>query len=151
VIGVVAHTDKLRARLRALRADVERGAAQVVEQVATDARDSARGTTKFKGGADVRSTINVIPAGLRAIVRSDDRRIQWLDQGTGLFGPRAQRIVPTKAKVLRFVANGAVVFARSVKGIKPMLFMKDAREFGLRRFAERAHEMFRSAIASFRR
>lgn len=40
------------------------------------------------------------------------------DEGTGIYGPRAQRIFPTNAKALRFdwPAAGGIVFAKSVAG-----------------------------------
>jgi hypothetical protein len=46
--------------------------------------------------------------------------------GTGLFGPRKQRIYPKKSQALRFVFGGRVVFARSVKGQQPNPFVSRA-------------------------
>lgn len=55
------------------------------------------------------------------------RRGFWLDQGTGIYGPRRQRIVPKRAKYLRWTTRtGRVVFARSVKGIKPTKFLRNS-------------------------
>lgn len=68
----------------------------------------------------------------------------YLDQGTGLYGPKHQPIVPVKAKALRFPAPGdtthfslagrkrrgkagqgaTYVYAASVKGVKPMRFFE---------------------------
>lgn len=41
----------------------------------------------------------------------------YQDEGTGIYGPSGQPIVPVSAKVLHFVAkDGTEVFVRSVKG-----------------------------------
>ncbi len=76
----------------------------------------------------------------------------WLEEGTGLFGPLKKKIVPKRAKALRFPAGSAgftlagrrrsgrggaqasFVFAKSVKGIKP------------RRYAAQAGERSRAAV-----
>ncbi len=44
--------------------------------------------------------------------------------GTGIYGPRKQRIRPNTAKALRFVVGGRVVFARSVKGQRGQHFVE---------------------------
>lgn len=55
------------------------------------------------------------------------KRGLWLDQGTGIYGPRHQRIVPKRAKYLRWTTRtGRVVFARSVKGIRPTRFLRSS-------------------------
>lgn len=55
------------------------------------------------------------------------KRGLWLDQGTGIYGPRRQRIIPRRAKYLRWTTRtGRVVFARSVKGIKPTKFLRNS-------------------------
>ena len=67
--------------------------------------------------------------------------LRGLEGGTGIYGPKKQRIVPVRARVLRFVVSGApvagtggnVVFARSVKGMKPRRpFKKTKKEEGNR-------------------
>lgn len=52
----------------------------------------------------------------------------WVHNGTGLYGPRHMKILPKKGKYLRFVPKGSseAVFARSVKGMRPNPFLKDA-------------------------
>ena len=41
-----------------------------------------------------------------------------LEHGSGIYGRTGARITPRRASVLRFVVDGRVVFARSVKGVK---------------------------------
>lgn len=51
----------------------------------------------------------------------------YLDQGTGIHGPRNRPIVPVRAKYLRFVTRtGQVVYAKSVRGIRPTRFLRDS-------------------------
>ncbi len=70
--------------------------------------------------------------------------IDALEFGTGLFGPKKRKIVPKGKKALRYVdrgrrsvpklgvsarsGSGKVVFARSVKGIKPYKMFKTVRK-----------------------
>ncbi|MFJ4960266.1 hypothetical protein [Streptomyces sp. NPDC088739] len=76
-----------------------------------------------------RSDITIRPGRqVRGRVYSDDPVVGYLEKGTGLFGPRARRIVPRRAKALRFEVGGQVVFARSVKGMRPKPFMRRSLE-----------------------
>jgi hypothetical protein len=53
---------------------------------------------------------------------------QYIMRGTGVYGPRHAPIVPKRAKFLKFKPKGKskFVYARSVKGIKPNPFLKNA-------------------------
>ncbi len=48
---------------------------------------------------------------------------KWLQEGTGIYGPHQQPIVPTHGKVLAFVINGKTYFVTSVKGTQPRVFL----------------------------
>jgi hypothetical protein len=51
----------------------------------------------------------------------------YLHQGTGIYGPRRRPIRPVRAKVLRFTTRtGQVVFAKSVRGSRPVPFLRNA-------------------------
>lgn len=51
----------------------------------------------------------------------------YLDQGTGIHGPRGRPIVPVRAKYLRFTTRtGQVVYAKSVRGIRPTKFLRSS-------------------------
>jgi hypothetical protein len=67
--------------------------------------------------------------------------LQLLEEGTGIYGPSAKPIVPKNGKFLRFPANGMTitgkvrpggyVYAKSVKGIKPVrMFGRTLEEDG---------------------
>jgi hypothetical protein len=50
-----------------------------------------------------------------------------LHRGTGLYGPRHRRIVPIRAKYLRYKdQNGRIIFRRSVAGVRPRPFVRQA-------------------------
>jgi phage gpG-like protein len=53
---------------------------------------------------------------------------RWVHDGTGIYGPRARRITPKNHKRLRFRPSGSrkYVYARSVAGMRPNAFMKNA-------------------------
>ena len=57
-----------------------------------------------------------------------------LEIGTGIFGPRKQRIVPKRAKVLSWKdASGKRIYAKSVKGRPATPYMRPALEAVKRR------------------
>lgn len=53
---------------------------------------------------------------------------RFVHEGTGIYGPRKQLIVPKRAKALRFKPKGGTgfVYVKSVKGMKPNRFLTDA-------------------------
>ncbi|MFI7278507.1 hypothetical protein [Streptomyces sp. NPDC049879] len=67
---------------------------------------------------------------IRGRVFSDDPVVQYLEQGTGLYGPRGRRITPRTSKALRFELGGQVIFAKSVRGMRKQPFMRRSLEIG---------------------
>jgi hypothetical protein len=55
-------------------------------------------------------------------------RARWIHDGTGIYGPRHQKITAKHGKVLRFKPKGSsfFIYRHSVKGMKPNPFLKDA-------------------------
>lgn len=54
---------------------------------------------------------------------------RWVHDGTGIYGPRARKITPKTAKYLKFKwkkMGNKTFFFKSVKGIKPNPYLKDA-------------------------
>ncbi|EGQ21073.1 MULTISPECIES: hypothetical protein [Sporosarcina] len=41
----------------------------------------------------------------------------YLEEGTGIYGPRGTPIVPVRSKALRFTVGGSQIFAKEVKGM----------------------------------
>lgn len=77
-----------------------------------------RETKAFWQGIGYRSASLVTTMELRIQV-ADAQLAQWLREGTGIYGPKQHRIVPTTAKALAFDYQGRHIVVRSVKGMKP--------------------------------
>jgi hypothetical protein len=58
------------------------------------------------------------------INREKDLIILYLDQGTGIYGPKKKLIRPVSKRVMVFEIGGKIIFTKKVKGIKPMNFIK---------------------------
>lgn len=52
------------------------------------------------------------------------RYLPWVNDGTGIYGPRHAPIKPKHAKVLHFHWKGREWFLKSVKGQKPQKFVE---------------------------
>lgn len=64
--------------------------------------------------------------------------------GTGIYGPHHQRIVPVQARALRFPGPGGVIFARSVEGVPRRRMVPDPGPLPSRwreRFIATTHEV----------
>lgn len=53
-------------------------------------------------------------------IKSSASHMKFLNDGTGIYGPKGQKIKPRTKKLLVFEYKGNTVFARSIKGIKPL-------------------------------
>lgn len=59
-----------------------------------------------------------------ATVAVNEKYGVYIEEGTGIYGPKGTRIKPKRAKVLAFKSGGKMVFARSVKGMRKRPFFK---------------------------
>lgn len=129
-----AELERRVARLPVVREAV----ADVAREVAVEARDRCRLSAYDTGR--LLAAIRVVPGdGPERLVRSDpgdgepERLPRWINDGTGLYGPRRTPIVPRKAPFLVFrvepkgsAGPGDLVFARSVRGRPATPFMREA-------------------------
>jgi|GEM_PF-3262462 len=113
-------------------------------------------SSSYKRTGTLGKSITVGKPEFRAALASIDvgtnlRYARWVEEGTGIFGPEARPITPKVAKVLAWKSAGAghkliasgmkmrkgklkanrkadtyLVFARSVKGMKPWHYMRKA-------------------------
>lgn len=69
------------------------------------------------------------------LIGTNVRYARWVHDGTGIYGPHHTPIVPRRAKFLRFRPRGSsrYVYARSVKGMRPNPFMRNALPAARRR------------------
>ena len=58
------------------------------------------------------------------IITSSAEYADWLDKGTGLYGPFKQKIYPKKGKYLSFEYEGKKIAVPWVRGIKPKKFVE---------------------------
>lgn len=99
----------------------------------------------FKTGTLARSiTSAVFPLGqsVKGITSASAVYAPYVNNGTGLFGPHHQPIVPKTKKFLRWKGEGGYIFARSTKGMKGKHFM----EQGYAKAKERVEDRFNDAI-----
>jgi hypothetical protein len=105
-----------------------------VERAAASVRDTARDIVRrerFDTGALAQS-IQVYwdfgAADPTCTVGSDLEYAGFVEEGTGLYGPRHSRIYPRRARVLRFrpKGGGAFVFAPSVAGSPGIHYLERA-------------------------
>lgn len=91
---------------------------------ATRVQAAARQNCPVDNGTLRRSISFVItgtsPANMVARVGSNVEYAHYVEEGTGIYGPKRKRIVPRTKEFLRFMPKGAssFVFARSVKGMR---------------------------------
>jgi HK97 gp10 family phage protein len=81
----------------------------------------------------------------RAIVKATAPYSIFVHEGTGLFGPRKEKILPKEKKALAFFIGGKLLIRRSVKGQKANPFM--ARAF--REVQPRIESIFGQAIQEY--
>lgn len=78
----------------------------------------------------LRNKIFVEPAAYRGLpavrIGSHVHYARYVHDGTGLHGPKRSLIYPRRAKVLRWRRNGAYVYARYTRGMRPNTFLTSA-------------------------
>lgn len=102
---------------------VGRDCQQRADRTAARARQFAPGSMSERIAPPV---VRGGPGGPSADITVRHPAVGYVINGTGLYGPRGQRIRPVRAKALRFVLNGRIVFAKSVSGQKPNDFLNKA-------------------------
>ena len=64
-----------------------------------------------------------------AVIGTNVSYARYVHDGTGIYGPRNREIVAAPGRVFRFVArDGAVVFTRRIRGVRPRRFLTNALE-----------------------
>lgn len=73
---------------------------------------------------------------VEAIVGTNVKYAKAQEEGTGIYGPKKQKIVPIRGKFLVFKRGGETIFARSVKGTRPKWYFRRAKEESKGPFAD---------------
>ena len=87
----------------------------VLQMEAVTPRRTGRGANSYRlinKGADTREITN------------KTRYLPWVNDGTGVYGPRHQRITPKRANYLHFHWKGREWFVKSVRGQPPKRFVE---------------------------
>jgi hypothetical protein len=112
--------DEAARRISALASDIAKGTKTITNRTGAGRQGWYWLTSKIQDGA-------------QGELRNRVRHMFFQEEGTGVFGPKhaPYYIVPRRAKALRFVAGGKLVFTRRVKhyGVHPR-FIGRAAIFG---------------------
>ena len=113
----VGHNRFLQRQTRVLGAAID----EIADLAIKHARETDR--VKWRTGAMSRgwtkTPLQLTALGMVLHFGSDVKHAFFQELGTGLWGPSHDYIYPKRAKVLRWVSNGQVHFARRVKGVPP--------------------------------
>lgn len=83
---------------------------------------------KESGGGKLQGSIEMIPRGPYLFEYIGAKYLKWVNDGTGLYGPHATRIVPVHSKFLYFEWKGRMWCLRSVKGQKGQKFVEKSMQ-----------------------
>jgi hypothetical protein len=113
----------------AIAEGLEPATEQALDTLAEIGVTNARSTRLFKDqSGKLRKQIKLIPAGkLARSIIADTPYAPYVELGNRPNGT-GQYIYPVKAKALRFVVNGEVIFRRRVKAHGPLPFMGTAHK-----------------------
>lgn len=125
-----ADTAPFRTALQGMAGRLTGAVQQALAQTGAAAEASVKGSTRFKDKTGtLRSTTRTHVEGtpFTRSISSPPNYAKWVQWGNRPGGT-GDRIYPRKAKFLRFVLNGQVVFRRSVRAHGPLPYMTDARD-----------------------
>jgi len=106
---------------------VREGCARIASEVETEATQLAY-ERAFDVGTYAARIRTQLTAGPGALVRAEDEKSRWIEEGTGVYGPKRRVIRPKKGKVLVFKIGDETIFAKSVKGRPASHVLRDASQ-----------------------
>ena len=96
---------------------------KLLDQISTNTKTLFEKNTPQQS-SNARNNYKIIKRENEHEVRNDNRYLPWVNDGTGVYGPRHTPIVPKTARVLHFNWRGKEWFLKSVKGQKPQKFVE---------------------------
>ena len=96
---------------------------KLLDQISTNTKTLFEKNTPQQS-SKARNNYKIIKRENEHEVRNDTRYLPWVNDGTGVYGPRHTPIVPKTARVLHFNWRGKEWFLKSVKGQKPQKFVE---------------------------
>lgn len=90
-------------------------------------RLAPRGRGTLRSSIRAQPAVPVGPHKVTGRVVALARHAVWVHEGTGIYGPRHDEIEPRADERLRFFVPGSgIVYARSVRGVRPTKFLTHA-------------------------
>ena len=96
---------------------------EVLEQTSKRGKQILQENTPKHTGAGA-NAYKIIKSENQHTIRNEKKYLPWVNDGTGLYGPRHRRITPIHARVLHFHWKGREWFLKSVKGQRPQKFVE---------------------------
>jgi len=139
------------ARLERCKNEISGGAVRALKEAADATLRAAQASTAFENRTgELRGKIRVGTGRMVTFVEARARHAGWIENGTGIYGPRGTPIVPTTKQFLRFRGRGGGwVFARSVKGTRATHFMAKAQGVGADVLTRQSGQYTSDAIRRF--
>ena len=102
---------------------VERFRKELLNQVSHDGRLIMESVTPRRTSRGANS-YQIVKKGNVHEIQNHTFYLPFVNDGTGIYGPRHRRITPVHAKVLHFHWKGREWFVKSVRGQKPRKFVE---------------------------
>ena len=117
---------KVRIRVNAsninLEENIQKFKTEVLEQTSKKGMEILKENTPKDTGSGA-NAYKIIKSENQHKITNDKEYLPWVNDGTGIYGPRGQRITPKRAKFLHFHWKGREWFLKSVRGQKPQKFV----------------------------
>lgn len=95
----------------------------ILDRVSQNMKETVTNNTPQETGV-AKSNWTITKSGNTHTIQNTTHYLKWVNDGTGLYGPRHKRITPTHANVLHFYWKGREWFLKSVRGQKPQKFVE---------------------------
>lgn len=120
-------------RLKIKQKNIKKAQKRIIVLVSNELVRNLKMNTPVGETGFARNSWHIIYNNNGSSVKSDVRYILYIDQGTGIYGPKHELIKPENSKVLRFkwFKSGVIpskdgyYYFKHVKGIKPKYILKN--------------------------
>lgn len=96
---------------------------EVLEQTSSKGKQILQENTPKDSGAGAKA-YKIKKSANKHIITNDKEYLPWVNDGTGIYGPRRQRITPKTANFLHFHWKGREWYLKSVRGQRPQKFVE---------------------------
>lgn len=96
---------------------------ELLDQTSQKGKQILQGKTPRETGAAA-SSYRVVRSKNQHTIRNEKKYLSWVNDGTGIYGPRHTRITPANSRVLHFSWKGREWFLKSVRGQKGQRFVE---------------------------